>query len=148
VIPKVTFIARILVGLILFVFGLNGFCHFIPFPPMSGPPADFAAAMTAAGYFFPFVHGTEVAAGALLLSGRFVPLALTVIAPVVLNILMFHAFLAPSGLGPPVAITALGALIAWGYRSTFRVLLRADARPDSVSDGPGLRGTPTTRASE
>ena len=135
--------ARLLVGLVLFVFGLNGFVHFIPFPPMSGPPANFAGAMFAAGYFFPFVHGTEVVAGALLLSGRFVPLALTVVAPVVLNILVFHLFLAPSGLPFPLIVAALEVFLAWGYRSAFRPLFRANTPPDVVANSPAL-GRPST----
>jgi uncharacterized membrane protein YphA (DoxX/SURF4 family) len=114
------------------VFGLNGFFHFIPFPPMSGPPADVAGALMTTGYFFPFVHATEIGAGALLLSGRFVPLALTVMAPVVLNILAFHVFLAPSGIVFPLVIAALGIFLAWSYRSAFRSVLRADASPGVI----------------
>ena len=119
---------RLLVGLVLFVFGLNGFLHFIPFPPMSGPPAELAGAMFASGYLFPFVHATEVTAGAMLLSGRFVPLALTIVAPVILNIFAFHLFLAHSGLLFPTLIGALGVFLAWGYRSAFRPLLRPNAK--------------------
>src|SRR5271165_2526564 len=65
---KVTHGARILLGLIFVVFGSNGFLHFLPQPPMSGPPADFAGALIATGYMFPLLKGTEVIAGALLLS--------------------------------------------------------------------------------
>src|SRR5438132_7666163 len=93
--------ARILLGLVFFVFGLNGFLHFIPQPPMEGPPAQFIGAMLATGYLFPLLKTTEVLGGLLLLSGRLVPLALTVLAPVVVNIVAFHLFLAPSGL--PIA---------------------------------------------
>jgi len=130
--------ARLLVGLVFFVFGLDGFFHFAPFPPMSGPPADFAAAMIASGYLFPFVHGTEVAAGALLLSGRFVPLALTIMAPVVLNILAFHVFLARAGVPLPLVIAGLEIFLAWNYRSAFRPLLTASASPDTASSSPAL----------
>jgi uncharacterized membrane protein YphA (DoxX/SURF4 family) len=136
---KVVLGTRLLLGAVFFVFGLNGFFFFIKFPPMSGPPADFAGAMSAAGYFFPFVHGTEVVAGALLLSGRFVPLALTVIAPVVLNIVVFHAFLAPHALPLPLVVAAIEIFLAWSYRSTFRPLLRASASPDGVSAALALR---------
>ena len=117
---KIVTIARVLLGLAFFVFGLNGFLHFIPQPPMSGPPADFVGAMIATGYLWSFVKGTEVVAGALLLSGRFVPLALTVLAPVMLNILAFHVFLAPAGLPVPIVLLALELFLAWSYRSTFR----------------------------
>jgi putative oxidoreductase len=123
-----------LLGLVFFVFGLNGFLHFIHQPPMSGPPADLLGAMIASGYLFVLVKATEVACGALLLSGRFVPLALTVLAPVVVNIVAFHAFLAPSGLAVPLVAVLLGVFLAWSYRSAFRPLLNARAVPDPSTD--------------
>jgi uncharacterized membrane protein YphA (DoxX/SURF4 family) len=126
--------ARILLGLIFFVFGLNGFLHFIPQPPMSGPPAELAGAMIASGYLFAFVKGTEVVAAVLLLSGRFVPLALTVLAPVILNILAFHAFLAPSGLPLPIVILALELFLARSYWSSFASVVRARALPDGADE--------------
>src|SRR5438105_5696129 len=120
-----THAARVVLGLVFFVFGLNGFLHFLPQPPMSGPPADFLGALIASGYMFPLVKGTEVAAGALLLSGRFVPLALTLLAPVVVNIVAFHAFLAPAGIALPILIVALEIYLAWSHRSAFRPILAA-----------------------
>ena len=138
-VTKIVTGARILLGLVFFVFGLNGFLHFLPQPPMSGPPADFAGAMIATGYLFPFVKGTEVIGGALLLSGRFVPLALAILAPIVLNIVAFHAFLAPAGLAIPVVVLALEVFLAWSYRSVFRPMLRASVSPDAVADVPELR---------
>jgi putative oxidoreductase len=129
---KMTHAARILLGLIFFVFGLNGFFHFLPQPPMSGPPADFAGALIASGYMFPLLKGTEVMAGALLLSGRFVPLALTVLAPVIVNILAFHLFLAPSGLPLPLVILALELFLVRSYASAFSGVLRAHATPDTT----------------
>jgi uncharacterized membrane protein YphA (DoxX/SURF4 family) len=132
--PKIIVGARILLGLVFFVFGLNGFLHFIHQPPMSGPPADLLGAMIASGYLFVLVKATEVACGALLLSGRFVPLALTVLAPVVVNIVAFHAFLAPSGLAVPLVAVLLGVFLAWSYRSAFRPLLNARAVPDPSTD--------------
>ena len=117
--------ARILLGLIFFVFGLNFFFHFIPMPPMSGPPADFAKAMAATGYLYILVKITEVTSGALLLAGRFVPLALALLAPVVVNIVAFHAFLAPAGIGLPVVILLLEIFLAWSYRAAYRPMLQA-----------------------
>src|SRR6186713_3209297 len=67
---KLPSIARVVLGLAFFVFGLNGFLHFLPQPPMSGPPADFAGALFATGFMFPLIKGTEVAASLLLLSNR------------------------------------------------------------------------------
>jgi uncharacterized membrane protein YphA (DoxX/SURF4 family) len=141
--------ARILLGLIFFVFGLNGFLHFIPQPPISGPPADFFKLLVGSGYLFQLLKSTEVIAGALLLSGRFVPLALTVLAPVVVNIVAFHAFLAPSGLPLPLVVVALEIYLAWSYRSAFRPMLRSAVQPDasgegaSVVDAGALRGSHT-----
>lgn len=119
---KAATVARIVLGFAFLVFGLNGFLHFLPQPPMSGPPADFAGALAATGYMFPLIKGTEVVTGALLLLGRYVPLALTILAPVVVNILGFHAFLAPAGLGLPIVLTALGIYVAWTERAAFAPL--------------------------
>jgi uncharacterized membrane protein YphA (DoxX/SURF4 family) len=131
---KVILAARILLGLIFFVFGLNGFLHFLPQPPMSGPPADFGAALFATGYMFPLIKGTEVIAGLLLLSGRLVPFALTILAPVVVNIFAFHLFLAPSGLAIPVVVVALEIFLARSYWSSFASVVRVNAAPDAAGD--------------
>ena len=117
--------ARLLLGTIFTVFGLNGFLHFLPMPPLSGQAAAFMGGLGASGYFFPLLKGTEVITGLLLLSNRFVPLALTVLAPIVVNIVAFHAFLAPSGLALPVVIVALGAYLAYTERAVFAPVLRA-----------------------
>lgn len=122
---KLVFAARSVLGLGFLVFGLNGFLHFLPQPPMSGPPAEFFGALFATGYMLPLIKGTEVVAGLLLLSNRYVPLALTVLAPVVVNILAFHAFLAPAGLVVPLVLTALGLYLAYAHRAAFAPLLRA-----------------------
>jgi uncharacterized membrane protein YphA (DoxX/SURF4 family) len=131
---KLVLAARILLGLVFFVFGLNGFLHFIPQPPMSGPPADFIGALIGSGYLFTVLKATEVVAGALLLAGRFIPLSLALLAPVVVNIVLFHAFLAPSGMAVPLVVLALEIFLAWSYRSAFRPMLRAQVAPD-VTEG-------------
>jgi putative oxidoreductase len=113
---------------------LNGFFHFLPQPPMSGPPADFIGALLATGYLFPLLKGTEVITGTLLLSGRLVPLALTVLAPVVVNIVGFHLFLAPSGLPLALVVVALGVFLAWSYRSAFSGILNLNAAPDGAGE--------------
>jgi uncharacterized membrane protein YphA (DoxX/SURF4 family) len=123
--------ARILLGLIFFVFGLNFFLHFIPQPPPSGPAGAFAGAMFATGYLFVVVKVVEVVSGAFLLAGRFVPLVLAVLAPIVINIILFHAFLAPSGIALPIVVLALELFLAWSYRSVYRPLLRARVAPDA-----------------
>lgn len=107
---KLPMIARILLGLIFFVFGLNGFFNFIPMgdmPPMSEKATAFMNGLMGTGYFFPFLKGTEVICGLLLLIGAFVPLALVVLAPIVVNIILVHTILIPSGLPMTILITVL-----------------------------------------
>jgi hypothetical protein len=125
-------IARMLMGLMFFVFGLNGFLHFIPQPktPMPEGAAAFAGALMKTGYMFPMVMGTQLLVGALLLSNRLVPLALALIAPVVVNIVAFHLFLAPAGLGLALFVLALELYLAWAYRSTYRSMLTIRSRPE------------------
>lgn len=131
---KVIIAARVLLGLAFFVFGLNGFLHFLPQPPISGPPGEFLGAMIATGYLFPLLKGTEVVSGALLLSGRYVPLALTLLAPVLVNIILFHAFLEPAMIGVPLVLLALEIFLAWSYRAVFRPMLAARVSPEGAEE--------------
>jgi DoxX len=126
---KIPSAARLLLGFTFFVFGLNGFLHFIPQPPMSGPPADFAGALFATGYMFPLIKGTEVIAGLMLLTNRYVPLALALLAPVVVNIVAFHAFLAPAGLALPIILLGVEVYLARSYRAAFAPMLQARVSP-------------------
>ena len=125
-IPTVT---RVLLGLVFFVFGLNFFLHFIPQPPPPPAAAAFAGALFASGYFFVMLKVIEVASGALLLANRFVPLVLTILAPIVVNIVAFHLFLEPSGLPVAVVVLALEIANAWFYRDAFRSVVVARATP-------------------
>ncbi len=126
---KAPAIARIVLGLAFFVFGLNGFLQFMPMPPVPEKAGAFLGALAATGYMFPLIKGTEVIAGALLLSGRFAPLALTLLAPVLVNVLAYHTALAPAGLGLPVVLAALEIYLAWAYRGAFRGILASQATP-------------------
>jgi hypothetical protein len=117
--------ARIFLGGIFAVMGLNGFLHFLPMPPPPARAAAFMGALFGSGYLLQLVMATELVAGVLLLARRFVPLALTLLAPVVVNILAFHVFLAPSGLGPALAVLAATVYLAWNDRAAFAPLLRA-----------------------
>ena len=139
---KVPSIARVALGLTFFVFGLNGFLHFLPQPPMSGPPANFAGALFATGYMFPLIKGTEVVASILLLANRYVPLALALLAPVVVNIVAFHAFLAPAGLVLPIIVLALEVYLARSYRDAFAPMLQARTEPHSQSPASGRGRVP------
>jgi hypothetical protein len=136
---KAKTVARLLLGATFTLFGLNGFFHFLPAPPPSeGPAAAFLGGLASSGYFFPLLKGTEVIAGLLLLSNRFVPLALTVLAPIVLNIVAFHAFLAPGGMAMSVFVTALGIYLAYSERAAFAPLLRARSSESvPLTDGLG-----------
>jgi putative oxidoreductase len=125
--------ARLLLGLIFVTFGLNGFLHFVPQPPVPVPAAAFAGALGATGYMFPLIKVTEIATGLLLLSGRFVPLALVVLAPVVVNIVAFHLFLAPAGLALPFVVLTLGLYLAWTERQAFAPLFLARGVAVSVA---------------
>jgi putative oxidoreductase len=123
---KVTLGARIFLGLIFFVFGLNGFLNFIPTPTdMPEKLMTFTNGLMASVYFFPFLKGTEVVCGLMLLSGMFVPLALVVLAPIVLNILLVHIFLAPSGMPVAIVIAVLQAYLSFfasPYKETIKKL--------------------------
>lgn len=123
-------VARVLLGLVFFVFGLDGFFHFVPQPtePPSEPALAFAMGLLKAGYMFPLIKGTEVAVGVLLLTNRFVALALVIIAPVIVNIFAFHAFLAPSGLVIAGALVVLASYLAWVHRAAYRPLFIAATR--------------------
>lgn len=113
---------RVLLGLIFLVFGLNGFLHFLPMPPVDGKAATYMGGLAATGYFFPLLKGTEVAIGAALLANRFVPLALTVLAPITIQILAYQS-LAPDGLPLALLILGLHLGLAWRYRDAYRGLL-------------------------
>jgi putative oxidoreductase len=113
-------IARILLGLLFVVFGLNGFLHFIPGSNMLPPglAGQFAGAMAESRYLLA-VSAVEIAGGALLLSGFFVPLGLVLLGPVLVNILFFHLFLLPVGYQPGIVAVILWFVIFARYRENF-----------------------------
>jgi uncharacterized membrane protein YphA (DoxX/SURF4 family) len=127
-------IARFLLGLVFFVFGLNGFLNFIPTPPPDPKVVPFMTGLMSTGYFFPLLKATEVTCGGLLLSNRFVPLALVVLSPIIVQISAFHLVLAPSGIGMVALLLVLQVYLAWSYRSHFRSVLTAKAGPSQTAD--------------
>jgi uncharacterized membrane protein YphA (DoxX/SURF4 family) len=128
---KLPLVARILLGGMFVFSGLNGFLQFAPMPPMPPAAGALLGAFASAGYLFPLIKGTELLAGILLLSGRFMPLALTILAPVLVNIVAFHAALAPAGLAMPVVLLALELYLTWTHRQAFAPLLHAKLGQDA-----------------
>lgn len=128
---KLPLIARLLLGLIFTVFGLNGFFEFLPPPKLPEAGGEFLGALVASGYLMTLVKLTEVVGGVLLLLGRFVPLALTILAPIIVNIVLFHLFLAPgaAAMAVPILVLVLELYLAWAYRASFRGVLDASAQP-------------------
>lgn len=120
--------ARILLGLVFFVFGLGGLLNWFPPPPPETLPPKlvaFDAALRSSGYLFELVKGTEAAMGLLLLLNRFVPLALVILAPIIVNILFVHVLMAPSGLPVALVVLALELYLAWVHRRAYSALLTA-----------------------
>ena len=119
-------IARYLSGVIFLVFGLNGFLHFIPLPPPSGVAGQFMGALFVSHYLT-LIFALQVIGGVLLLANRYVPLALAILAPVIVNILSFHALMAPSGLPLALFVTVLWALVFVHVRAAFAGFFQARA---------------------
>ena len=113
-----------LLGLPLVVFGLNGFLEFME-PPADPTPEGqaFLDALEASGFVMPIVKGLEVLCGALLVLGLFVPLALTLLAPIVVNIVGYHVTLDPAGMPIAIGVAVLGLFLAWSYRLNFAGVL-------------------------
>jgi putative oxidoreductase len=111
-------IARYLLGLIFLVFGLNGFFNFIHMPGPTGVAAQFFGAIFAS-HLYVVLFLLQIVPAPLLLANRYVPLALTILGPIIFNIVCFHAFMAPAGLPLAILVTALWFLVAYPVRSAF-----------------------------
>lgn len=124
---KATTAARIVLGLVFFGFGVNYFLRLFPLPPMEGAAGRFFDGLVASRYMLPLLFGTYLITGGALLLGRFVPLALVVLAPIVVNIVAVHLITEPSlaGLAPGVVVLALEVFLAWSHSATFGPILRA-----------------------
>jgi putative oxidoreductase len=119
----VSAIARYLAGVIFLVFGLNGFLHFIPLPPPEGIAGQFMGALFVSHYLT-VIFAVQVMAAVLLLVNRYVPLALASLAPVIVNILCFHALMAPSGLPLALFVAVLWALAFVDVKPAFAGLFQ------------------------
>ena len=113
-----TVIARLLLGLIFLVFGLNGFLHFIPMPPPTGTAAQFFGALYVSNYLA-VIFLLQIIPAILLLLNRYVPLALTLLAPIIVNILLVHLLMVPSGFPLAIIVTVLWGVVFLSVRSAF-----------------------------
>lgn len=123
----VILVARLLLGLTFVFFGLNGLLHFLPQPPMAdGPAKQFLTALATTPYMN-FVAAIQIISGVLFLVDRFVPLALTLIAPVIVNILLFHSFMAPNTILPGILVTIFWIIVFIRHRTAFVGIFRSQS---------------------
>lgn len=132
-------LCRITLGLLLLTFGSDYFLHFMPELPVSKPGAAFLEALLATGYLFPVIKIIEIAAGILLLAGRFVPLALGLLAPIAFNIVLYHVFLDPNGRWIGLSTGILEAVLLVAYRKAYEGMWAA---------GDGRRASETLRRAQ
>jgi len=125
---KAVLVVRILLGAMFLFFGLNGILHFLPTPPMPPSDATTFATILMTHKYMSFVALCQVIGGLLLLVGRFVPLGLTILAPILVNILLFHFLLMPQGVAMGLVATAMELFLLYAYRLSFRGLF--DANPE------------------
>ncbi len=121
---KIDIGARIILGLIFLIFGLNGFFNFIPMPPPPENMMKLVGAFMETGYMMKLVSICQAICGFLLLANIFVPLALLILAPICLNIFLIHVFMAPDGLPMAIGVCLLGSAIAWARWEKFSPLLK------------------------
>ena len=125
----VTAIVRVLLGLMFLFFGVTGL--FSLMKPPADTPQEILTVMSAlanAGYM-KVVSGAEVLIGAMLLTNRFVPLALALLAPIIVGIITFHVAMQPATIGPGIAVLVMELYLAWAYRGAFRPMLHAKTSP-------------------
>src|SRR6516225_8765380 len=128
---SVSTIAQYLAGVIFLVFGLNGFLNFIPMPPPGGIAGQFMGALYVSHYLW-VIFAFQLIAGVLLMVNRYVPLAVAMLAPVIVNILVFHALMAPSGLPLALFVAVLWTVIFVDVRPAFSGLFQSRLQPRDV----------------
>jgi uncharacterized membrane protein YphA (DoxX/SURF4 family) len=129
----ITAVVRVLLGVMFLVFGLNGFLNFMPAPKDLPPDVITVSAGLMKGGYMAVVSATELVVGLLLLANRFVPLALVLLAPIIVCIITFHIAIAPGTIGPGVVVLVMELYLAWAYRDSFRTMLRAKVAPSPNS---------------
>jgi putative oxidoreductase len=128
-------IARYLMALVFIVFGFNGFFNFIPARPIPGLAVQFVTVLVTSHYVVP-IFLIQILCGLLFLINRFVPLSLTLIAPVIFNILLFHSLMNPSGIVPGLIVTICWFIVFYSLRSAFTGIFQAKVEPTA---GGGTR---------
>lgn len=126
-------VSRYLLGLLFTVFGLNGFLHFIHQTPPSSPVAIQFFVAVSASHYMAVVFLVQIIGGVLLLAGRFVPLGLAILAPVLVNILNYHITMDPGGIGPGLLATVLWVVVFLRYRSSFARIFQAGPSEESAT---------------
>src|SRR5215831_16816113 len=133
--------ARVLLGVIMLLTGVNKIFWFAPMPHMSPALTAFMGALQETGYFLTFVGIVESTGGALLLVNRFVPLAITILAPVLVNILAVHTFLDTRGFPIALILIAVDVYLAWVYRDAFRPMFEGRGlKVSRIAEPEGLKG--------
>ena len=125
-------IIRVVLGLIFVTFGLNMFLNFIHMPPPpEGPAREFMTALFMSHYVY-VVGALQVVGGLILLSGRWIPLGLTLLGPVIVNILCFHLLMAPAGLPMAIVVSLLALFLLWRYREHFAGVVKNAPTPSAL----------------
>jgi len=119
---KITMVLRIILGLILIIFGANKFAGFMPAPELPEAAGNFMGALVKTGYMFPLIGAVEVIVGLLLVLKKWVPFALILLAPVAVNMVLFHLQLAPGGIGPAAVVTILNVILIYANWDKFKPL--------------------------
>ena len=119
---KLPMIARILLAVVLLIFGFNKFIDFMPMPPMEGNAATFMSGLGVSGYMFPLLGIIEILVGVLLLLKKAIPFALILLAPLAVNMVLFHASMAPSGILPAAIVFVLNAYLIYANWDKFKGL--------------------------
>ena len=117
-----TLLIRIVLGLILIVFGSNKLLHFIPIQPPVGPAANFMSSLNATGYIFPLLGLLEIFIGLMLLFKKWVPFVLTLLVPISINILLFHLFLDIPGVVMALLIVTLNTMLVYKNWRQYKTL--------------------------
>jgi uncharacterized membrane protein YphA (DoxX/SURF4 family) len=117
-------ISRILLGLVFVVFGSNAFLHFIPVPPLEGQAGAFMGALLSSGYVYAIALFQVVGGLCLLIGSRLVPLGLTLLGPVIVNIMLYHIFLDPKGMPVAIVVSVLALFLLWIYRYKFPAIFQ------------------------